>query len=85
MTLLEAMSLSKPCVVTDAGGNPEIVQDGVNGIVTPNDDTDAFAGAILKLIKHEDLRSRMAEASYELFKKRFSSAIMIKNYTTHYN
>lgn len=52
MTLLEAMSLSKPCVVTDAGGNPEIILNGENGLVSPNGDCDKFAQAVNSLIKN---------------------------------
>ena len=47
MTLLEALSLGKRCVVTDVGGNPEVVEHGFNGFVTPSGDADAFARAIL--------------------------------------
>ena len=50
MTLLEAMSLSKPCIVTDAGGNAEIVIDGETGIVTPNDNAEQFANAVNTLL-----------------------------------
>lgn len=51
MTLLEAMSLEKPCVVTDAGGNPEVIQHGYNGLVTENDNDTAFAEGIITLIE----------------------------------
>ncbi len=49
MTLLESLSLGIPCIVTDAGGNPEIIQHGVCGLVTPNDDALSFSKAIEKL------------------------------------
>jgi glycosyltransferase involved in cell wall biosynthesis len=56
MTLLEAMSLSKLCVVTNAGGNPEIVQHNETGFVTKNGCHDEFFHGIEKcflLSSHE--------------------------------
>ena len=56
MTLLEAMSLTKPCIVTDAGGNAEIIESNYNGLVTPNDDQDAFARAMVELSSQQKQR-----------------------------
>src|SRR5690606_15548443 len=49
MTLLEAMSLGIPAVVTDVGGNPEIIEQGSTGLLTPSDDDRSFADAMLSL------------------------------------
>ena len=46
-----------------AGGTPEAVEDGANGIVIDPRDADAFAGAIARLADHPDLRARMGAAS----------------------
>jgi glycosyltransferase involved in cell wall biosynthesis len=80
MTLLEAMSLSKPCVVTDAGGNREIISHGENGLVTPNDDAEAFSNAIIEILVDEDEYKRMSKASQNLFRKKFSSNHMVDAY-----
>lgn len=76
MTLLEAMSVGKPCVVTNAGGNPEIVEHQVTGLVTPNDDETAYAQAIIHLAQNPDLRQQYAQAAYTRFDKLFSIAHM---------
>lgn len=82
MTLLEAMSLSKPCVVTDAGGNAEIIEHGVNGLVTPNNDAEAFAKAISSLLS-TDL-SAMKKAAKERFEQLFTADKMADSYQAIY-
>ncbi|WP_218310134.1 glycosyltransferase [Alteromonas antoniana] len=82
MTLLEAMSLSKPCVVTDAGGNAEIIEHGVNGLVTPNNDIEAFAKAISSFLS-TDL-SAMKKAAKERFEQLFTADKMADSYQAIY-
>ncbi|WP_414828107.1 glycosyltransferase [Alteromonas sp. H39] len=84
MTLLEAMSLYRPCVVTDAGGNPEIIEHGYNGLVTPNDDAQAYASAIIELCNNADARSEMGKAARIRFEERFSTASMTKSFEALY-
>lgn len=84
MTLLEAMAASKPCVVTDAGGNPEIVINELNGLVTPNDDEEAFAEAMVKLGLSKDLQQRYAAAARERYQMVFSVDKMIESFQTLY-
>jgi glycosyltransferase involved in cell wall biosynthesis len=84
MTLLEAMSLSKPCVVTDAGGNKEVIADGENGIVTTNDDAIEFSQAILKLVNDNVLLNQYGAASQKRFSRLFDVSVMVKRLTNLY-
>jgi glycosyltransferase involved in cell wall biosynthesis len=84
MTLLEAMSLSKPCVVTDVGGNPEIVTDNKTGLVVSSDDSDAFSDAIIKLLSDNEKRGVFGEAARQRFLKYFSVEHMIEKYQSLY-
>lgn len=72
MTLSEALVLGKPVVATDLPVFREQVTDGVNGLLCPLDDTDAFAAAINRLMRDENLRNRLsAEAvKYPFTKER---------------
>ncbi len=58
--IVEAMACGLPVISTKVGGVPEIIENGVNGIlVTPNDHYE-FAEAIETLVKNRDLRQTMA-------------------------
>lgn len=80
MTLLEAMSLAKPCVVTDAGGNPEIVIDGETGCVVANDNTQEFYQAMQMLIENKEYINEYAKNAKLRFDHYFTEAHMSANY-----
>lgn len=84
MTLLEAMSLSKPCVVTDAGGNPEIISDNETGYVTKNSDPVAFSEAIKRLLRSKTLQNKMGAKARLIFESRFSVKNMVAAYESIY-
>lgn len=72
MTLLEAMSLGKPCVVTDAGGNAEVITNNEIGLVVANNDKSAFAKAMLQLNSDNALYNQFSVAAHLRFEKNFS-------------
>jgi glycosyltransferase involved in cell wall biosynthesis len=59
--IIEAQASGLPVIVSDLGGPKELVEDGVNGIVTKARDTDDVARAITLLVGNAALRKRMAE------------------------
>jgi glycosyltransferase involved in cell wall biosynthesis len=63
-----AYAFKKPVVVTDVGAIPEIVDDGVTGFIVPPRNPEAFADAIVKLLKDEKLRKQMGENAYKKLK-----------------
>lgn len=63
--IIEAMVYRVAPVVTDTGGSPELVVDGVSGFVVPPRDAQGLADAIEKLYRDDDLRKRMGEAARE--------------------
>ncbi len=85
MTLLEAMSIKKPCVVTNAGGNPEIIHHEKNGLVTPNDDADAFANAINQLVSSPQLITQYGEQGEKLFNENFHQQAMNEKFASLYS
>jgi glycosyltransferase involved in cell wall biosynthesis len=62
LTLMEAMAAGRPVVVTDVGGNPEIVREGVDGLLVPRGDHGALAAALLQVLDSPALARRMGEA-----------------------
>lgn len=59
-TLLEAMALGTPCVSTDVTGIPEIVRDGETGLLVPQNDPEALAAALARLLASPALRVSLA-------------------------
>jgi len=70
--LLEAMAASLPVVAAAVGGTPEVVVDGVTGLLVPPRDPDALAQAITRLLRDPDLRRRMGCAGRERVEQHFS-------------
>jgi L-malate glycosyltransferase len=78
-SVLDAMACGRPVIGTRAGGIPEIVEDGVTGILVPPRDPHAMADAIVRLLKDEALRLRMGGAGLSLANARFSAERMVQD------
>ncbi len=70
-SLIEAMAYGIAPVVTDCGGSPEVVVDGVSGIVVPVRDVPALAGALKRLHDDVSLRQRIGAAARERIRNAF--------------
>jgi glycosyltransferase involved in cell wall biosynthesis len=76
-SLLDAMACSRPIVATRAGGIPEIVEDGQNGVLVEPRDHAAMARAIVGLLKDEGTRQRMGAAGLARVTDRFTVERMV--------
>ena len=76
-SLLDAMAAGKPCVGTRVGGIPEVIDDGVTGVLVPPHDPPALAAALVKLLKEPGLRERMGEAALVRVADQFSVERMV--------
>jgi glycosyltransferase involved in cell wall biosynthesis len=77
-SLLEAMHAGRPVVATNVGGNPEIVRDGVTGLLVPPGDPVALAAAIGRLLESPQLAAAMGSAGKTLIEERFSCERMVE-------
>ncbi|MBI2486506.1 MAG: glycosyltransferase family 4 protein [Deltaproteobacteria bacterium] len=69
--LIEAMAMKLPVISTNITGIPEIVEDGVNGILVPTNDEKALAEALIKLIENHDMREKLGENARKKVEERF--------------
>src|SRR5437667_68289 len=60
---VEALSVGTPVVATTVGGVPEVVHDGVNGLLVPPGDAAALAAAMRRIAEDDSLRDRPAAAA----------------------
>ena len=72
ISLLEAMARRVPVVASAVGGIPEVVTDGVDGLLVPPGDPGALAAATTRLLIDPELRRRIGEAGYRTVADRFS-------------
>ncbi|MBW1997081.1 MAG: glycosyltransferase family 4 protein [Deltaproteobacteria bacterium] len=63
--LVEAMTCGVPVVATQSGGAPEIMRDGVDGILVSPGKADELAEAVLSLLRNENLRNSMVRSAME--------------------
>ncbi|KAA0682833.1 glycosyltransferase family 4 protein [Roseomonas genomospecies 6] len=63
MALLEAQAAGLPVVAGRTGGVPDVVRDGVTGLLPPVGDADAFAAAVAMLLGDPGMRRRFGEAA----------------------
>jgi glycosyltransferase involved in cell wall biosynthesis len=76
-SLLDAMACSRAIVATRAGGIPEVVEDGLTGILVPPHDHRAMAEAIVGLLGDPPLRQRMGEAGFRRAREGFTVERMV--------
>jgi glycosyltransferase involved in cell wall biosynthesis len=76
LALSEGMSLGKPAVVSDYGGNPDMVEDGVSGLVVPAGDHLALAAALARLEGDREQLARMGQEAYRRYTERFTASAM---------
>jgi glycosyltransferase involved in cell wall biosynthesis len=76
-SLLDAMACARAIVATSAGGIPEIVEDGVNGVLVPPRAHAAMAQAIVRLLKDAALRMTLGQAGLSSVRARFTVDRMV--------
>lgn len=84
IVLAEALYLGTPVVATRVGGIPEIVEDGVDGVLVPAADTHALGEAIVSLLANCQRRRTMGGVGRSKIVERFRFESMVRSYETLY-
>lgn len=80
LVIFEAQALEKPVVASRTGSIPEVIEDGVTGLLRDPGDVAGFAGAICSLLESEELRRRMGQAARETVLREHSQEVMLERY-----
>lgn len=72
LSILEGFSMSLPAIVSDYGGNPCLVDDGVNGYIFPVHDDKALADRIGELMDSPEKLSKMGQEARRIYLERFT-------------
>jgi glycosyltransferase involved in cell wall biosynthesis len=71
LVFLEAMAFGKPVVGADAGGIPDLIRDGSNGLLIPPNDPDALAQGLSRLLQDEALRGKLGECGAAMVRREY--------------
>ncbi len=76
--VLEYMAAGLPTVASRVGGNAELIEDGVSGLLVPSEDSHALAAALLRLLRDLELARRMATAGQKIAVEDYSFERLIR-------
>ena len=74
LVTIEALASKRPVVATNSGGTPELIKNGVTGILVPPKDPGALAQAIIRLLKDENLRKRLSSEGRKIVEEFFNGS-----------
>lgn len=83
-SLLEGMAAGLPFIVTDVGGNGEVVDYGNCGLLAPPADPDALGEAILRLVNSHEERRRLSDAAKARIASQYSFSGCVSRYERLY-
>lgn len=84
LAALEAMACEVPVIASNAGGLPEIIDNGVNGYVSGLDALDEMASHAVRLLRDEPLRRKMGSRGAELVRERYCTERIVPLYEQAY-
>ena len=79
LALLEGMSVGVPALVSDYGGNPYLIHDGINGLVFPARDAAALAAAVRRCMDDRAMLERLGRGAYDDWATRLTANIFAEN------
>lgn len=84
LAALEAMACKVPSIATRVGGVPELIDDGVTGLLYRVGDVDAMAKGALGLLRNPTRMDAMREAGRKTAQTRFCASLVVPQYVRYY-
>ena len=84
LAALEAMACETPAIATRVGGVPELIDDGINGLLFPVGDVDAMAVAAISILRDPERHQAMRKAARKTAQDRFCSTRILPRYVEFY-
>jgi N-acetyl-alpha-D-glucosaminyl L-malate synthase BshA len=84
LAALEAMACKVPSIATRVGGVPELIDDGITGLLYEVGDIEGMSMGALSLLKDRDKLNAMREAGRKTAQKRFCSSLVVPHYVRYY-
>jgi glycosyltransferase involved in cell wall biosynthesis len=82
--VLEYMAAGRAVVATAVGATPELIEDGVHGLLVPPDDAGRLAGAIVELLRDPGRAARLGAAARRRARERYGRQAMVERFERFY-
>lgn len=79
VSVIEAMAAGRPVVATRVGGVPDVIEDGVNGLLVPPKDASALADAVVSLLREPARGQQLGSAARQAVYPRFSIVRLVQD------
>jgi glycosyltransferase involved in cell wall biosynthesis len=84
-SVLEYMAAGRPIVATNVGGNNELIEDGIHGLLVPAGHSEALARAVDLLLKDRAMAARLGTAARARAEQTYSLAAMVRRHESFYH
>jgi len=84
LAALEAMACKVPSIATRVGGVPELIDDGITGLLYPVGDVDAMSTGALQVLNDRERLNAMRDAGRKTAQTRFCSTLVVPHYVRYY-
>jgi glycosyltransferase involved in cell wall biosynthesis len=84
LAVMEAMAAAKPIVATRVGGIPDLVEDGVHGLLVPRRDPGALADSLARLLRDGRLRTELGRRGQERQRREFDIGVTVRHVESLY-
>jgi L-malate glycosyltransferase len=84
LVALEAMACGVPCIGTDVGGIPEVIEDGVNGFICEVGDINRIADKAVSLLKDRILYEKFSDEAISVVREKFNAELVVGQYEKIY-